>query len=79
MPPGDKKEEEEEEEDDDDYDDDDYDDDGLAMIFHFHAKCQVDKMTHLDKKKIKTNGNRRKDYFCDYSTLPFQTPFCIMA
>ena len=49
------------------------------MVFLFHAKCQVDKMTHLDKKKIKTNGNRRRDYFCDYSTLPFQTPFYIMG
>ena len=36
-------------------------------------------MTHLDKKKIKTNGNRRKAYICDYFTLPFQTPFCSMG
>ena len=59
----------------DDGDDDDDDDDGLAMIFDFHGKCQVDKMFHLDKEKTKTSGNRRKVYFCGYLTLPFQTPF----
>ena len=65
--------------DDDDNDDDDDDgDDGLAMVFDFHVKCQVDKMIHLDKKKIKTDGNRRKVYLC-YYTLPFQTPFCPMG
>jgi len=46
---------EEEEED----NDDDNDDDGLAMVFHFHAKCQVDKMARLDKRKTKINGDRR--------------------
>ena len=35
-------------------------------------------MRYLDKKKIKPNGNRRKVHFCDYFTLPFRTPFCVM-
>ena len=49
------------------------------MVFDFHDKCQVNKMTHLDKKKMKTNENRRTVYFCNYCTLPLQTPSCLMG
>ena len=49
----------------------------MVMVFHFHTKFQVDKMTHLDKKKIRTNGSGSKDF--DYFTLHFQTPVCIIG
>jgi len=50
---------EEEEED----NDDDNDDDGLAMVFHFHAKCQVDKMIHLDKRRSKQTETEERIMF----------------
>ena len=51
----------------------------VLMVFHLHTKFQVDKMTHLDKKKDQNKRKWKKGFFCDYFTLHFQTPVCIMG